>query len=250
MADDTYDVFVSYSRADGRQGKLQQAIKAVFEAQPDNALLLSELCERAYRGVNRIEKKHRVAIARAVQGIPELKHMRRETLGGELVVYNPCNVMRYGMARLKADCCGRYERHSDPRFTWKQPRSEADFRAMLAPGGSHHKHVELGGAWFRIALIARLRAAENHNEADQLEAEKQKELDELAAPIRELLAKIPPHRTQRPIVGYRLGIANEDGTFEYREFKSRRMANKVARTLDENTVCYFRIERIYEQPAA
>src|SRR6516164_268010 len=103
-------------------GKLQRAIVAVFEADPDNGLLLAELCERVYRGLNRIEKKHRVAVARATYGIPWLAHMKREALGHEVVFYNPASALAYGMARLKCDQIeGRYERHNDLRFEWTNP---------------------------------------------------------------------------------------------------------------------------------
>ena len=101
-------------------GIIQCAIVAVFIAEPDNGLLLSELCERVYRGINRIEKKHRVAVARAAYRIPWLAHMKRETLGCEVVFYPPARVLAYGMARLKSDRFSRYERHSDPRFRWKE----------------------------------------------------------------------------------------------------------------------------------
>jgi hypothetical protein len=121
---------------------------------------------------------------------------------------------------------------------------------MLAPGGDHHKYVVEDGAWFRHVLLARLRAEGKHDEVNQLEAETQKELDALAASLREAFAGMPRRPQRPPIVGYRLCIANEDGTLEKRDFKSRRMANKVAQTLDENAVCYFRIERIYEPPTA
>src|SRR5262249_14704689 len=132
-------------------GRIQRAIMAVFEAEPDNGFLLSELCERVYRGINRVEKKHRGAVARAAYKTPWLAHMKREMLGGELGFGNPASVMSYGMARLKADCFGGYERSSDYRFESAKPRSEADFRAMLAPGGDHHKYIVEGGAWWRFA---------------------------------------------------------------------------------------------------
>jgi hypothetical protein len=119
--------------------------------------LLSELCDRVYLGLNRIEKKHRIAVAGAVQGVPELACMHRGTLGGELVFYNPASVMAYAMARLKSDPFGRYERHSNPRFQWQEPRSEADFRAMLMPGGHYHKYIVEGGAWWRFATMEHAR---------------------------------------------------------------------------------------------
>jgi len=94
---------------------VQRAIVAYFEVEPDNAFLLSELCERVYHGVNRIEKKHRVAVARAAKAIKTLDHMKRETLGGELVFYDPLNIMSYAMARLKSNFLNGDYRNHDPR---------------------------------------------------------------------------------------------------------------------------------------
>jgi len=94
-------------------GHVQRAIVAYFEAEPDNAFLLSELCERVYHGANRIEKKHRVAVARAAKAIKTLDHMKREALGGELVFYDPLNVLSYAMARKKSDL--NSHRNHDPR---------------------------------------------------------------------------------------------------------------------------------------
>jgi hypothetical protein len=151
---------------------------AAFAAEPDNAFLLSELCERIYPRINRVEKKHRVAVARAAKLIPTLAIMKRETLGGELVIYDPLNVMSYAMARLKADaflnCC--YRNH-DPRkariretYAWLIGRNadkyahlanterevvEQELREMLVPGGTHHKYVVKGGSWWRHTEIAR-----------------------------------------------------------------------------------------------
>src|SRR5262249_25018856 len=132
-------------------GKIQRAIMAVFEAEPDNGFLLSELCERVYHNINRVEKKHRVAIARAAKAIKTLDHMKRGTLGGELVFYNPASVMAYGMARLKGDQFGGYERNNDPRFSWRS-KSENDLRV-----GDHHKYIVQGGAWHRFAATEHAR---------------------------------------------------------------------------------------------
>jgi hypothetical protein len=97
-------------------GKIQRAVIAVFEAEPENGFLLSELCERVYRGINRVEKKHLVAVARAAHGIPWLAHMKRDTLGGELVFYNPASVVAYGIARLKGDNFGAMKGIPTPGF--------------------------------------------------------------------------------------------------------------------------------------
>src|SRR6516162_7591453 len=87
-------------------GAVQRAILAAFAAEPDNAFLLCELCARVYPGRNRIEKKHRNAVARAAKAIPSIDHTKREVLGSELVFYDPLNVMSYAMAYLKSDSLG------------------------------------------------------------------------------------------------------------------------------------------------
>jgi hypothetical protein len=108
------------------------------------------LCERVYRGINRVEKRHRVAVARAVKGIPWLESRHRETLGGELVIVDPCNLMSYAMARLKGDNLGGYERNNDPRGggSWLREKTENDLRSQLQPGGKNRHLIEPGGAWF------------------------------------------------------------------------------------------------------
>jgi hypothetical protein len=218
---------------------------AVFEAEPDNGFLLSELCERVYRGINRLEKKHRVAVARAAYKIPWLAQMKRGTLGGELVFYRPASVMSYGMAALKADNWGRYERNTDPRFSWRQPKSENDLRASLLPGGDHHKYIVEGAPWHRFAATEHARLIGDIATYERLEREQKAELDEMAEGLSAVFARMPQRQRRPPIIGYRLCIAYADGAFEQRDFKSRRVVNKVARALDEDTVAYYRIERIY-----
>jgi hypothetical protein len=219
---------------------------AVFEAEPDNGFLLSELCERVYRGINRIEKKHRGAVARAAYGIPWLDHMKRETLGGEVIFYNPASVLAYGMARLKADTFGAYERHSDPRFTWNHPRSEADFRAMLAPGGDRHKHIVEGGAWWRDAKKIHAKLSGDEATYRRLKGEQEEELSALTKSLCQAFGYVPskPERERPPIVGYQLYVALTDGTSQKQDFKCRRAANKALRALDEDSIAFFRIERI------
>jgi hypothetical protein len=43
--------------------------------------LPSELCERVYPGLNRVEKKHRNAVARAAKAIPSIKYMMTTHVG-------------------------------------------------------------------------------------------------------------------------------------------------------------------------
>jgi hypothetical protein len=169
-------------------GKVQRAILAVFAAEPDNAFLLSELSERIYPGLNRVEKKHRNAVARAAKAIPSLNHMKRDVLGSELVFYHPLNVMSYAMARLKSDNITNY-RNSDAR--WFTPRgwfreamgykkgyeykraqaSEVDLRRSLAEGGSKHENVVEGGVWWKHTELRKAQARGDEETAVRLQAE-------------------------------------------------------------------------------
>jgi hypothetical protein len=204
---------VSMSRG---HGTVQQAILAAFAAQPDNAFLLSELCERVYPGSNRIEKKHRNAVARAAKTIPSIDHMKRGTLGSELVFFDPLNVMSYAMALLKSNFLnGDYQnndprKHPDPRqlrwnamhagyyagtitavemeiyeTTFEIPArlkaqldvvvcygiTEQDLHAKLAPGGSHHKYIVEGGAWWQDTELRKAQARGDEETAARLQAE-------------------------------------------------------------------------------
>jgi hypothetical protein len=47
-------------------GRVERAIAGVFEAEPDNAFTVEDLCDRAYPG-ELVEKKHRVAVLRAAK---------------------------------------------------------------------------------------------------------------------------------------------------------------------------------------
>jgi hypothetical protein len=114
-------------------GRVSRAIEAALEAEPDNAFTVEDLCDRVYRGINRVEKKHRVAVLRAAKAIgarrPDLDWMTGEGLGGALVLYNRYHVMSYAMARLKTDSLSRY-RSNDKREEWCPP---AWYRKALKP---------------------------------------------------------------------------------------------------------------------
>jgi len=230
-------------------GAIQRAIVATFEAEPDNGLLLSELCERVYCSTNRIEKKHRVAVARAAYRIPWLAHMKRGTLGCEVIFYNPASVLAYGMARLKSDNFSRYERHSDPRFKWREPRSEADLQAMLAPGGDHNKYVAEGGAWWRHAKMEHLKRSGDEVKYQRLKDQQDKELAAFSKSLDEVFAHVSPksQRPERPpIVGYELRIGYENGDTRVFDFASRRKASDMADHMArEDDVCFCEIQRLY-----
>ena len=131
-----------------------------MDAEADNAFTTEDLCERVYSGVNRVEKKHRVAVLRAANKLVKRRDntgcQRCENLGGTRVYFNIDNVMSYAMAWLKADNLSHYRSKDDRWFTpsqngcgmrWTSGRvtstsghrsSEAELRAELAEGGKNH----------------------------------------------------------------------------------------------------------------
>ena len=186
-------------------GQVQRAILAAFAADPDNAFLLSELCERVYAGCNRIEKKHRNAVARAAKAIPSIDHMKREVLGSELVFYDPLNVMSYAMARLKSDSLGPAAGYLNNDYrpikqkiwrgaditSWRRYdiRSDRIFHKMLSVGGDHHKYVVEGGCWWRHTELRKAQANGNEEAVARLQAEIDAGLAEIDAGLADVLKR-------------------------------------------------------------
>src|SRR5260370_32165026 len=165
-------------------GRIQLAISAVFAAEPDNAFTTTELCERIYHVVPQfsldddcdwienddrdwVEKKHRIAVVRAAKKIARLDWFASDTLGGQLVFFDPLNVMSYAMARLKGDNFGGYRKnHRPPR--WRQ-ETEAQLRARLVEGGDHHQYVGKDGSWRRQGEIERSKPGDDPKPAARLQ---------------------------------------------------------------------------------
>jgi hypothetical protein len=190
-------------------GRVSRAIEAVLKAEPDNAFTVEDLSDRIYRGINRIEKKHRVSVLRAAKAIvarcPDLDWMAGDCLGGAVVIFNRYRVSSYAMARLKTDNLNRY-RSNDKRTTrlvsgwyrkarglpapakgkvWVETHhnaTEADLRAQLE-SDRHRKLIAPNGAWWREVQI---QIAERDGDAErvtQLKAEQEQSLANLALPI-------------------------------------------------------------------
>jgi hypothetical protein len=130
------------------------AIEAAFLADPDNAYTTADLCDCAFSGLNRIERKHRAAIQPAAKAVcmrlgERWVGVRAEDRGGTAVFFNRTSVMSYAMMRLKADpYLGGY-RPKPGSWHCCNPRTEDNLRAMLAPGGKKHHLVVEGGAWWQ-----------------------------------------------------------------------------------------------------
>jgi hypothetical protein len=145
-------------------GRIERAITAAIEAEPDNAFTVEDLCDRAFPGANRIEKKHRVSVLRAMKKLvaerERLDFFRAETQGCTLVLFQRGNVMSYGMARLKACFLEGYRPTARKAGRWIKademanlPPAEQErrLRSRLLPGGEDHKMVVRGGHWWQHA---------------------------------------------------------------------------------------------------
>jgi|SRR5271169_2974524 len=111
-------------------GRIGRAIAAMFDAEPENAFTVEELCERAYPGVS-VEKKHRVTVIRAANNLalrrPEVVWLRGKGLGRTLVLCRRDNLASYALGYSKVDQSegGRY-RSKDPRYAWWRRTREKD----------------------------------------------------------------------------------------------------------------------------
>ena len=129
-------------------GHIEQAIAGVLDAKPDDAFTTEDLCRVVYPHAKQVEKKHRVAVLRAVGRLQRdtLDCLTSKHLGGTCVYFNRTSVQSYAMAWLKAH---EYYASADLRIYDHMIKSEAELRAMLKPGGNHHEYVQPGGALWR-----------------------------------------------------------------------------------------------------
>ncbi|TCQ28243.1 hypothetical protein [Rhizobium sp. PP-CC-3G-465] len=72
-------------------GKIQATILSLIENDEDGAWTTTDICEAVYRGANRVEKKHRVAVSRAIRTmkLPETWAIARlERAGSAYMIFN------------------------------------------------------------------------------------------------------------------------------------------------------------------
>lgn len=81
-------------------GKIAWLILSLIESDPDGAWLLSDICKRAYPGINRVDKKHRVAVARTLRTMKLPGTWRALTVKNEYCLCDICNLNSMFAARL------------------------------------------------------------------------------------------------------------------------------------------------------
>ena len=132
-------------------GKRQAAIEAVFTSEHDDIFSLDDLVAIAFPGLNRVEKKHRVATARSAAGACRQRGwmmFHREAKGGGNVYFNKRSLRSYSLARVRCDSCcndlstGILRQLVDDKDThgWNHRfRSRED---LMKPGGAWFNHVQ------------------------------------------------------------------------------------------------------------
>lgn len=149
-------------------GRIERAIEAAFTASPDDAFSVSELGAFAYPGLNRVEKRHRVAILRAADKVGRRLWWAGRTSerpGGAVIYFNLLNVRSYTLGHLRRDLVNGsapmeqlLDLMEPPQFgdPWRS-RNQWD---RMQPGGAWWLHVEMNKAQKAgdLAEVERLRA--------------------------------------------------------------------------------------------
>lgn len=159
-------------------GRIQRAIADAFDRDPDNALTIEDICTHAYPGINRVEKKHRVAVIRAVRTLALGDHcfslrMTRK-VGAPLILCRTYSVLSRAMANMKGDRLWAYQSKRGNRY--QPPATEDYFRKLLAPGGRYYdRWVKPGGIIWRKVEIEIAKRDGNETRARELEAQTETE---------------------------------------------------------------------------
>jgi hypothetical protein len=157
-------------------GRIERAIRQLFDTNPDRAFITDELVEHCYPGAGSrfpIEKRHTVSVLRAAHKIiardPDWQERKIGDVGNlGLCFVNMDNVESYALGRLIADDFVYKSRRPSPLrprcfeiwdFAELRARLDDDqHRELMAPGGSWHCHVEMhraerDGNTERLALL-------------------------------------------------------------------------------------------------
>ena len=146
-------------------GRVERAVEQIFKEQPSCAFTTEELAEIVYPGINRVEKKHRVAVLRAAYKVAYRLGwfaFRCERPGGHTVYCNPCDVRSYALGRLRSDFV-----HNDRSLERLQKMAEG--RSDREEDQHETERVSPGGAWWNHVQIERHRR-DGTTDSDQYSA--------------------------------------------------------------------------------
>jgi hypothetical protein len=128
------------------RGRIERAIRQLFDDHPDLAFVTDELAEHCFPGVG-IERKHQVSVLRAAHKVvapdPDWTAWQIECKRRGWVFFNHASVQSYALGRMIAETYGA--RHDRTEMLARlQPGSVNDtFLDLCAPGGGWAGHVEM-----------------------------------------------------------------------------------------------------------
>lgn len=170
-------------------GKIERAIRALFDANPDRVFITDDLVEHCYPEADQrgawIEKKHTVAVLRAVHKVcardpnwterpfSTVKLNEDPHLG--LCFYNMDSLESFARAQVFGGDFGR--RGAPDHDAIRRILDNDRYRKLMEPGGSWWRHVEMHRAK-RDGDTARLA---------QLNAEQEESLRQIAIKVRNAL---------------------------------------------------------------
>ncbi|MBS7741468.1 MULTISPECIES: hypothetical protein [unclassified Chelatococcus] len=130
-------------------GRIEQAIAKTFEDHQEETFDVEELARIVYPGINRIEKKHRVAVLRAARKVAwrmNWSYWYQEVPSAPAVFGNLLNVRSYGLAMVRSQYRWRPTTLDQHRARVDDPKSHDSRWAWIQPGGSWWLHVEINKA--------------------------------------------------------------------------------------------------------
>ena len=144
-------------------GAIERAIEAAFTSNPSSTYSVEELAVIAYPGLNRVERKHRVAVLRAAEKAAARcgwQGWRAERPGHPVIYRNPFDVRSYTVGRERCD------------FVDGRDSVEVIERRLDDPSahGSKWSWMQPGGAWWLHVEMAKARRDGRDDEAEALNA--------------------------------------------------------------------------------
>jgi len=142
-------------------GRLERAIADAFARWPSATFTFEDLGPICYPGLNRVEKKHRVAITRAADRVAdrmwwscEPHHPSNSVAGSSAVrvYYNLCDLRSYTLGHVRREYLQSIGRNREGRLAFPQPRRSfsdlvAEAEKIIAEGKNcWWRHVALNKA--------------------------------------------------------------------------------------------------------
>jgi hypothetical protein len=141
--------------------RIEGIIRGALTASPSSTFTVEDLAGIGYPGINRVEKRHYVAVRRAAYKVGgDLGWLSRkaEQTDSPLVFFNPFDVHSYAMGWLRED-------HPN----WHVPIEILE-RRLSDPNDpqSRWEWVQPGGAWWQHVEIAKAHRDGHHEQAEAM----------------------------------------------------------------------------------